>query len=120
MIKEEPLHSFPKGERLLCRNEFLEINREGCRIAGRHFIVIRLPRSTNLARIGVTASRKVGGSVVRNHIKRLVRECYRLNKAWFHSADYSVIARKTAAHLNFEGVCNDLRQTLRQFKADHG
>jgi len=105
---------------LLCRKEFLEINRDGYRIPGKHFIVIRLPRSGSLARIGITASRKVGGSVVRNHIKRLVRECYRLNKGWFHSADFSVIARKSAANLNLQGVCNDLWRTLQQFKADNG
>ncbi|MBT0665065.1 ribonuclease P protein component [Geobacter pelophilus] len=120
MTREEPLHSFKKNERLLRREEFLRVSREGWRVAGRHFIVIRLPRSNSPAKIGITASRKVGGAVVRNHIKRLVRECYRLNKKWFQSADYSIIARSSAAHLDLGGVCNDLVRTLRQFKAEHG
>jgi ribonuclease P protein component len=120
LIKVKPLHSFPKDERLLCRSEFLQANKDGRKISGRHFIVIRRPHSSSISRIGLTASRKVGGSVVRNHIKRLVRECYRLNKGWFHSADYSVIARKSAADLDLEGVCNELWHTLKQFKTDNG
>jgi len=115
-----PLHSFNKNERLLRRKDYLLVKSEGRKITGNHFIVIRLQSSNTSGRIGVTASRKVGGAVVRNHVKRLVRECYRLNKAWFHSADYSVIARKSAAHLNFDGACNDLWRTLQHFRADHG
>ncbi|WP_082002791.1 ribonuclease P protein component [Geobacter sp. OR-1] len=120
MNREATLYSFNKGERLLRREEFLKVSREGHRRSGRHFIIIRLPACSASARIGITASRKVGGAVVRNHIKRLVRECYRLNKGWFQSADYSIIARSSAAHLNLQGVCNDLRQILQQFKAEHG
>lgn len=120
MAEKERLNPFSKSERLLCRKEFLLVNNEGRRNTGRHFIVIRMANASGRTRIGITVSSKVGGAVVRNRLKRLVRECYRLNKDWFTAEDYSVIARKSAASLNYEAVCHDLGHILRLFKAEHG
>jgi ribonuclease P protein component len=111
---------FPKHVRLRKRQEFLAVSQLGLRESVSHFIVIRLDRPGACARIGITASRKVGCAVVRNRIKRLVRECCRLNMEWFEPADYSIIARSSAAHLDLEAVCRDLRQALRKLQAKHG
>lgn len=80
------------------------------------FIIIRIDRTDGSTRIGITASRKVGGAVVRNRIKRLVRECYRLNKGMFMAGDYSIIARRSASLLDIAGVTRDLRRALLQFQ----
>ena len=82
--------------------------------------MIRLARGDSLARIGITASRKVGNAVVRNRVKRLVREFYRLNKQCFSPADYSVIARSSSARLTFSEVCDDLRRVLKKFEGADG
>jgi RNase P protein component len=39
---------------------------------------------------------------------------------WFEPADYSIIARSSAAHLDLEAVCRDLRQALQKLQAKHG
>jgi ribonuclease P protein component len=120
LLEAVQAHSFPKSERLRRRRDFIATSQTGTKVTGRYFIVISLQRPCGGVRIGITASRKVGGAVVRNRIKRLVRECYRLNKGWFASADYSVIARSSAVGIGLDAVCKDLSLVLQKLQAQHG
>ena len=62
--------------------------------------VFRTHRDTN--RIGISVSNKVGNSVVRHHLTRLVRESYRLNEEKFvRGLDFIVILRPGAKESNF-------------------
>jgi len=60
-------------------------------------------------RIGITVSRKVGGAVVRNRVKRWIRECYRRRQPEFPGhVDVVVVARPTAADAGHDGICREL------------
>src|ERR1043166_709683 len=56
----------PRTRRIRKRAEYVRLQRVGRRRAGEHFVVITEPRPSGNSRIGITASRKVGGAVVRN------------------------------------------------------
>jgi len=52
-------------------------------------------------RLGISVSKKVGGSVTRHRIRRLIRESFRLHQSEWAAADYVVVARKEAAGKSF-------------------
>lgn len=94
---------YQKADRLLKRPEFRRLYRSGREVANGYFSVRYRTRSLNGAmsspRLGVTVSKRVGNAVVRNRIKRLVREFFRCNRNLLpHSIDLNVIARRGAAN----------------------
>lgn len=84
---------FTRSARIRCRREFLSLGRSGEKQRTRHFVFVLGP-STGAGRLGITVSRKVGGAVTRNLLKRRVRESFRRHphRTTF-SADLLVIAK---------------------------
>lgn len=97
-----PGGQFPKSARVRKRREYLEIQGRGRRVSLPHFVFVlaarpRAPGVLASARLGVTASRKVGNAVVRNRCKRLVREAFRAVGAELFADDIDVIVIVKAA-----------------------
>ncbi|MBQ7480839.1 MAG: ribonuclease P protein component [Lachnospiraceae bacterium] len=85
--------------------DFKNVYSKGKSKANRFFIMYVFENSTDKNRIGVSVSKKVGNSVIRHRIKRLVKESYRLHEEMFNSGlDIVVIARSGAADLGFYNV----------------
>lgn len=60
---------------------------------------------TDRNRVGISVSKKVGNSVVRHRVTRLVRESYRLHENIFNSGlDMVIVARPTAASVSYYEV----------------
>jgi len=76
---ERPRLGFGKADRLRASSEFTRVQRRGVRVQSAHFVLYGLPGVRDGAiRLGITVSRRVGNAVVRNRVKRRVRECFRL------------------------------------------
>ena len=101
----DPTGPFRRVDRLLRPSEFSKVAREGRRAAGAAFVLLVLTRAADVSespqRLGITVSRKVGGAVVRNRVKRRVREWFRrLRPRLRDGIDVVVIGRSGAGGLS--------------------
>ena len=71
---------FRSGEHIRRRADFQEVYDRGTRIHGRYSTLFLLRRPSDHGRLGIAATRKLGGAVERNRAKRLIREVFRRNK----------------------------------------
>jgi ribonuclease P protein component len=81
--------------------EFERVYRQGRSTANRHLVLYTFPNpSTQRPRLGLSVSRKVGGAVERNHVKRLLREAFaRTESELIPGQDIVVVARPQAREL---------------------
>lgn len=107
-----------KEERLAKKEDFLRVRKEGKRLSARHFSVSTAPNGLNIKRLGLSVgARAAGSSPVRNRIKRLVREFFRLNKGFFPEASDTVIsARDGIAVKSYADVEKELAATLKKLE----
>ena len=96
--------NLPRAARLRRRREFLKVQQRGTRLHAGDVVVIALPAGGPAPRIGITVSSKVGNAVVRNRVKRWVREAFRADRAAWPPVDLVVIARPKAPGLGASGV----------------
>lgn len=109
-VKGLPGHAFKKAERILRRAEFLALADVGKKIQNRHFIAISRAGSQNCSRLGITVTKRVGGAVTRNRIKRRVREFFRTHKGSLRGAlDINIIAKRAAAGISPAQTAESLR-----------
>jgi len=81
--------------------------------------VLQAASPVSETRIGVTASRKIGGAVQRNRVKRWVREYFRLNRTELQpGSDIIVIARAGADKLSYKDVERELGAVLKRDGGD--
>lgn len=70
--------------------------------ADRYIVMYVLGNGTCRNRLGISVSKKVGNSVVRHRLTRLVREAYRLNEHLFQRGfDFVIVVRKMAPGIGY-------------------
>lgn len=85
--------------------DFRTVYRNGKCYSNRLLVMYVLPNNMNKNRLGISASKKVGNSVVRHRFARLVREIYRLHEEIFNSGlDIVVVAKKSAASASYAEI----------------
>lgn len=79
----------------LKKNEsFQAVYKKGKSAADRNFVIYVLKNNFGYNRLGISVSKKVGNSIVRHRLARLIRESYRLHEKMFNSGlDIVVVAR---------------------------
>ena len=101
--------AFPKEYRLLRRSEFRLVYEAGQRRSGSLGAVFFRPNGLALTRLGITIPAKLGGAVLRNRMRRRVREVFRLNRlsipvGW----DIVVNPREGAATVEFSRLAQEM------------
>jgi ribonuclease P protein component len=105
------LPRFRPHERIRRRSEFQDIYERGARIHGRFATIFVLPNQRAAGRLGIAATKKLGGAVQRNRAKRLIREVFRRNKiaAGF---DVVVIPKRDLLDATLTVLEADYRKTI--------
>ena len=105
---------FPRSRRIRKRADYLRVQNARRGRKGPHFVLIDAPGPTGESRLGVTVSRRVGGAVERNRVKRRVREFFRKNRYRLQpTRDLVIIARPGAELLSLKDVESELAGLLR-------
>lgn len=90
------------SESLKKNSDFQKVYRQGKSYANRYLVMYVLENHTEENRLGISVSKKVGNSVIRHHLTRLIRESYRLHEDMFNNGlDIVVIARSTARDISY-------------------
>ena len=97
------------SESLKKNTDFRKIYKNGSSYANRFLVMYVLPNDTDRNRLGISVSKKVGNSVIRHRLTRLIRESYRLHEEIFKNGlDLVVIARANAKHASYYEVEHSL------------
>ena len=83
--------------------DFSRVYNKGKSLADHNLVLYICDNDSDTNRLGISVSKKVGNSVVRHHLTRLIRESYRLNEEMFNSGlDIVVVVREAAASATYE------------------
>ena len=93
------------SESLKKNMDFQNVYKNGKSYANKYLVMYILKNDLNRNRIGISVSKKVGNSVIRHRITRLIRESYRLQEDMFNSSlDIVVIARSSAREVGYKEI----------------
>lgn len=93
------------SESLKKNQDFQNVYKNGKSYANKYLVMFVLENNTEKNRIGISASKKVGNSIVRHRFARLVRESYRLHENIFNSGlDIVVVARRGVDSVGYHEI----------------
>ena len=98
------------SEALKKNRDFQYVYKNGKSYANKYLVMYVLKNDTEKNRVGISVSKKVGNSVVRHHLTRLIRESYRILEANFQAGyDIVVIARVNSKDKGYHDIESALK-----------
>ncbi|HTM25932.1 MAG TPA: ribonuclease P protein component [Vicinamibacterales bacterium] len=107
-------HALPPDRRIRRRAEFQRVFDAGRRAHGRYLTIIAVSATRSETRLGIVASRKLGGAVIRNRAKRLIREVFRIHKAPPMACDLVIIPKQGLLRAKVQEIGHDYEATLKR------
>jgi ribonuclease P protein component len=110
---------FRPAEHIRRRAEFQQVYERGTKIHSHYCTVFILPNECRVGRLGIAATRKLGGAVVRNRAKRLIREVFRRNKI-AQGFDIVIVPKRELLDASLTVLEADYRSTFDRYAHRRG
>ena len=95
--------------------EFKRLYAKGRSAADRNLVVYCRKNGGGKNRVGITVGGKIGNAVIRNRVRRRLREAYRLNEDKLSCGyDIVIVARTRAIFADFVSLCDSMLQLLKK------
>lgn len=108
-------NTFIKEEKIRKNAEFRAVYRRGKSFSNNLLVLYVYRNNKGINRAGISVSKKVGKSVIRSRVKRLISESYRLSKANFKkSYDFVFIARNSSKDRSYEEIDKALKNLFKK------
>ena len=116
-----PTYGLPRSYRVVRRSDFRRVYSRGRRAGGTHLILVALRRHDGGHRVGLSVAKAHGCAVVRNKIKRVFREAFRLERPTLPGRyDLVMIPRLRPGKYLLPQVRRELSTLLRKIEAGKG
>lgn len=101
--------------------EFRNVYRRGKSVVNRYLVLYKCNNNQGINRLGISVSKKVGKSVVRSKVTRLIKESYRLKEdtIQYPGLDFVIVARTAASEASYSDISKALEHLLKQHKLIH-
>lgn len=106
---------FPADARIRQRAVFRRVYDHGVKLHGRYLTLFVLQNDLDCSRLGIAATRKIGGAVVRNRIKRRLREIFRTRRPRT-AVDLVIVPKRESVAASFEGLVHDFDNGLARYR----
>lgn len=104
-------------ERLKKNIDFKNVYKKGKSIPDKYLVIYFFRNNSNVTRVGFTASKKVGNSVMRNRARRLMKESFRNNNSNLKDGyDIVFIARVAIKDASYNDVEKSIRRVMKKAK----
>jgi ribonuclease P protein component len=104
-----------KQGRITKNREFQDVFKQGISTATRGLVLYQMPNGYPLNRTGFITSKKIGNAVIRNRVRRLLREAYRMYAVDIKTGyDLVFIARQPAATFDFNKAVAEMKRLLQR------
>ena len=95
-------------------SEFSKVYKRGKSFADKNIVVYYMPNQLGITRVGFSISKKVGNSVVRNRVRRLIRESFRVNFEFVGTYDIIFVARVRSNEVEYHEMTKSLKYIFRK------
>ena len=116
-MAKRTVEGFPWHYRIVRSSDYKSIYNTGRKLNSANFVLFGRENGLDHHRLGVTVSRKVGGAVVRNRMKRLFREIFRKTSNEIpHHFDFVVNAKRGCAAISYSKLRGEFLSAARNFR----
>jgi ribonuclease P protein component len=99
------------------RQDFESVFKDGIALASKYLVIYAKDNNFDYNRLGLSVSKKIGGAVKRNRIKRLLREAIRKLSGEFPlNYDFVIVARKASVEGELDDFIRDIKKFIRKIK----